>query len=116
VTVREVAESLALSPEEVQAFYKMGLRARSYILMSMHSIISALANKYAGAFSIGREVGGPPHSLHSLHHQPPAVLSCESGRQVLMLALVVLQELIQEGFRGAMKAVENYDQAKGGWA
>lgn len=76
VTVREVAESLALSPEEVQAFYKMGLRARSYILMSMHSIISALANKYAGAFSIGRE------------------------------------ELIQEGFRGAMKAVENYDQAK----
>lgn len=80
VTVREVAESLALSPEEVQAFYKMGLRARSYILMSMHSIISALANKYAGAFSIGREVG--THCTASSTTRRPLVREWEAGPHV----------------------------------
>ena len=78
VTSRELAARLGLTTEEVEAFYKLGLRARSYILMSMHSLILTLARKYAGTFGVDQA------------------------------------ELIQEGYRGAVTALERYDRGKAG--
>ena len=78
VTSRELAARLGLTTEKVEAFYKLGLRARSYILMSMHSLILSLARKYAGTFGVDQA------------------------------------ELVQEGYRGAMQAVERYDGRKAG--
>lgn len=80
VTSRELAVRLGLTTEEVEAFYKLGLRARSYILMSMHSLILSLARKYAGTFGVDQA------------------------------------ELVQEGYRGAVQAVERYDGRKAGGA
>ena len=79
VTPRELAGRLGLRPSEVEAFYKLGLRARSYILMSMHGLILALAARYAAAFGDA----------------------------------VDRAELVQEGYKGAMLAVERYDPTKG---
>lgn len=76
VTPRQLAAHLGLTTEEVEAFYKLGLRARSYILMSMHSLIVALARKYAATFGVDQA------------------------------------ELVQEGYKGAMQAVEKYDRGK----
>ena len=58
MTVRDVAGSLGMTVEEVEGFYKLGLRARSYILMSMHAIISFQAAKYSAAFGMDKAVGG----------------------------------------------------------
>lgn len=79
VTSRELAGRLGLRPSEVEAFYKLGLRARSYILMSMHGLILSLARRYAAAFGDA----------------------------------VDKAELVQEGYKGAMLAVERYDPVKG---
>lgn len=81
VTPRELAGRLGLRPSEVEAFYKLGLRARSYILMSMHGLILSLARRYAAAFGDA----------------------------------VDRAELVQEGYKGAMQAVERYDPVKGAW-
>lgn len=76
ITTRMLAARLGLSPEEAAAFYKLGLRARSYILVSMHSLIAALARKYGATFGVDEA------------------------------------ELVQEGYRGAMQALERYDRGK----
>ncbi len=78
VTPRQLAARLGLTPDEVEGFYKLGLRARSYILMSMNSLITALARKYGATFGVDQS------------------------------------ELVQEGYKGAMQAVERYDRAKAG--
>lgn len=56
----EVAESFGMRPSDVETYYRLGLRARSYILMSMHDLIVGLASRYAAQYRMQQQVRQRP--------------------------------------------------------
>lgn len=118
----EVAESFDMRPSDVETYYRLGLRARSYILMSMHDLIVGLASRYAAQYRMQQQVRQRP--VNQSH--PVVVFSTDccllnlrpdpTGRMKLdrdTRCLVMRQELVQEGYRAVLKAIDKYDANKG---
>jgi hypothetical protein len=54
--MRQVAASLNMTVHDAEIFYRLGLRARSHVLMSLQNLITAMAVKYGTAYRIEQEV------------------------------------------------------------
>lgn len=63
----DLASSFNMGVHDVEMYYKLGLRARSYILMSMHEVVLGMAARYATQYRMDQQVGTTTtHTAHAI--------------------------------------------------